>query len=56
MALKPAAKQVTWLGWDASGLATIDYYIADPYVLPQQAEEYYREKLVSLQYSKERDS
>ncbi|NCQ95749.1 MAG: hypothetical protein GPJ13_17910 [Microcystis aeruginosa W11-06] len=48
MALKPAAKQVTWLGWDASGLATIDYYIADPYVLPQQAEEYYREKIYRL--------
>jgi predicted O-linked N-acetylglucosamine transferase (SPINDLY family) len=48
MALKPAPKQITWLGWDASGLATIDYYIADPYVLPDKAEEYYRKKIYRL--------
>ncbi|MBD1927050.1 O-linked N-acetylglucosamine transferase, SPINDLY family protein [Trichocoleus sp. FACHB-90] len=41
MALKPALVQVTWLGSDASGLPAIDYFIADPYVLPESAQDYY---------------
>ncbi|MFP4123601.1 MAG: tetratricopeptide repeat protein [Coleofasciculus sp.] len=48
MALKPAPVQVTWLGWDASGIPAIDYFIADPYVLPNSAEDYYSEKLWRL--------
>ncbi|KAM3097761.1 O-linked N-acetylglucosamine transferase, SPINDLY family protein [Phormidesmis sp. 146-35] len=48
IALKPAPVQVTWLGWDASGMSTIDYYIADPYVLPQAADEDYVEKIWRL--------
>jgi predicted O-linked N-acetylglucosamine transferase (SPINDLY family) len=48
MALKPAPIQVTWLGWDASGIPTIDYYIADPYVLPENAQDYYSEKIWRL--------
>lgn len=48
LALKPAPIQVTWLGWDASGIPTIDYYIADPYVLPESAQEYYTEKIWRL--------
>jgi predicted O-linked N-acetylglucosamine transferase (SPINDLY family) len=48
MALKPAPIQVTWLGWDAIGMSAIDYYIADPYVLPDQAQDYYTEKLWRL--------
>ena len=48
MALKPAPIQVTWLGWDASGLPAIDYFIADPYVLPDSAEDDYREKIWRL--------
>ena len=48
MALKPAPIQVTWLGWDASGLPAIDYFIADPYVLPANAQDYYQEKIWRL--------
>jgi predicted O-linked N-acetylglucosamine transferase (SPINDLY family) len=46
--LKPAPVQVTWLGWDGSGIPMIDYYIADPYVLPDYAEEHYVEKIWRL--------
>jgi predicted O-linked N-acetylglucosamine transferase (SPINDLY family) len=45
---KPAPIQVTWLGWDASGIPTVDYFIADPYVLPESAQEYYSEKIWRL--------
>jgi len=48
LALKPAPVQATWLGWDASGMPSIDYFIADPYVLPDSAQEYYREKIWRL--------
>ena len=48
MALKPAPIQITWLGCDASGIPTIDYFIADPYVLPDSAQDYYAEKIWRL--------
>ena len=48
MALKPAPIQATWLGWDASALPAVDYFIADPYVLPEFAQEYYSEKIWRL--------
>jgi len=51
MALKPAPVQVTWLGLDASGLPTIDYFIADPYVLPEDAQDYYQEKIWRLPHT-----
>jgi predicted O-linked N-acetylglucosamine transferase (SPINDLY family) len=51
VAMKPASIQVTWLGWDASSIPTIDYYIADPYVLPEDAQEYYQETIWRLPQS-----
>jgi predicted O-linked N-acetylglucosamine transferase (SPINDLY family) len=48
MALKAAPVQATWLGWDASGLPGVDYFIADPYVLPDSAQDYYSEKIWRL--------
>ncbi len=48
VALKPAPVQVSWLGWDASGIPAVDYYIADPYVLPDSAQDYYTEKIWRL--------
>lgn len=51
MALKPAPVQVTWLGWDASGIPSVDYFIADPYVLPEHAQDHYSEKIWRLPQS-----
>ncbi|NDJ17590.1 O-linked N-acetylglucosamine transferase, SPINDLY family protein [Myxacorys almedinensis] len=48
LSLKPAPIQLTWLGWDASGLPAVDYFIADPYVLPKNAQTYYSEKIWRL--------
>jgi predicted O-linked N-acetylglucosamine transferase (SPINDLY family) len=48
LALKPAPIQVTWLGFDAPGLSTVDYFLADPYVLPKDAQSYYQEKIWRL--------
>jgi len=46
--LKPAPIQAHWLGFDASGLPNVDYFIADPYVLPETAQSYYQEKIWRL--------
>jgi predicted O-linked N-acetylglucosamine transferase (SPINDLY family) len=51
LAAKPAPIQVSWLGWDATGLPTVDYVIADRYVLPENAQDYYREKIWRLPHS-----
>ncbi|TRT76981.1 MAG: O-linked N-acetylglucosamine transferase, SPINDLY family protein, partial [Microcystis flos-aquae Ma_QC_C_20070823_S18] len=40
--------QVNWLGFDGSGLPAVDYLLADPYVLPENAQEYYQEKIWRL--------
>jgi predicted O-linked N-acetylglucosamine transferase (SPINDLY family) len=48
MAHKPAPVQATWLGWDASGIPAIDYYIADNYSIPEEAQDYYSEKIWRL--------
>jgi predicted O-linked N-acetylglucosamine transferase (SPINDLY family) len=51
MALKPAPVQVNWLGYDSSGLPTVDYVIADPYILPENAQDYYVEKIWRLPHT-----
>lgn len=51
MALKPAPIQATWLGYDASGLPSIDYFIADSYVLPNNAQDHYQEKIWRLPHT-----
>lgn len=48
VALKPAPIQVHWLGFDSSGIPAVDYFIADPYVLPEDADSYYSEKIWRL--------
>ncbi|PZD72365.1 hypothetical protein C1752_03604 [Acaryochloris thomasi RCC1774] len=48
MMLKPAPIQVTWLGSDASGVPVIDYFMADQYVLPDTAHDYYTSKIWRL--------
>ncbi|HYX12801.1 MAG TPA: hypothetical protein VE944_00230 [Nostoc sp.] len=48
LALKPAPVQVTWLGYDGTGFPTVDYFIADNYVLPESAQDYYTEKIWRL--------
>ena len=51
VALKPAPIQITWLGSDASGIPAIDYFIADPYVLPDDAQSYYSAKIWRLPHT-----
>jgi predicted O-linked N-acetylglucosamine transferase (SPINDLY family) len=51
LALKPAPIQISWLGWDASGLPAVDYFLADPYVLPDWAQNYYPEKIWRLPHT-----
>ncbi|WP_310430168.1 O-linked N-acetylglucosamine transferase, SPINDLY family protein [Chamaesiphon sp. VAR_48_metabat_135_sub] len=51
MAHKPAPIQLSWLGWDSAGIPTVDYFIADPYVLPDDAQEYYSEKIWRLPHT-----
>ncbi|MBF2078812.1 MAG: tetratricopeptide repeat protein [Synechococcales cyanobacterium T60_A2020_003] len=48
MSLKPAPVQISWLGFDGSGIPAVDYFIADSYVLPDSADQYYQEKIWRL--------
>ncbi|WP_460194013.1 O-linked N-acetylglucosamine transferase family protein [Thermosynechococcus sp. FA-CM-4201] len=48
LTLKPAPLQATWVGFDAIGLPTVDYFIVDPYILPDGAQAWYPETLWRL--------
>jgi protein O-GlcNAc transferase len=47
-ALRAAPIQIGWLGGDAVGLPEFDYFFADPYVLPEDAQADYHEKIIRL--------
>ena len=48
-ARKPAPIQITWIGYEGTtGLATMDYLLADRYVVPEGSESYYREHVLRL--------
>lgn len=51
LARKPVKCQISWLGSDASGLPSIDYFFVDRYVVTSDAQAYYSEKLWTLPHT-----
>ncbi len=50
--LKPAPLQMAWVGYPATtGLAAMDYLLADRHQVPEQAEGGYRERIIRLPHS-----
>ena len=48
-ARKPAPIQITWIGYEGTtGLATMDYLLADRHVVPVGTEQYYREHVLRM--------
>ncbi|MEN9231934.1 MAG: methyltransferase domain-containing protein, partial [Thermostichus sp. DG02_5_bins_236] len=47
-ALRAAPIQIGWLGGDAVGLPEFDYFLADPYILPADAQPDYHEEILRL--------
>ncbi len=49
LALKPAPLQVTWVGYGVTtGLAAMDYWLADRHQVPDSAEPWYQEKIIRM--------
>ena len=52
-ARKPAPIQVSWLGYfNTTGLATMDYFVSDPWSSPAGQERYYVEQLLRLPHTR----
>jgi len=52
-ARKPAPIQVSWLGYfNSTGLATMDYFLSDPWSSPAGQERYYTERLLRLPHTR----
>ena len=52
-AWKPAPTQASWLGWWAStGVTAIDWFVADPVSLPEDAEHGFSEGIVRLPHTR----
>ena len=48
-ARKPAPIQITWIGYEGTtGLAAMDYLLADRHVVPEGTEHYYREQVLRM--------
>lgn len=52
-ARRPAPIQVSWLGYfNTTGLATMDYFISDPWSSPPGQERYYVERMLRLPHTR----
>jgi predicted O-linked N-acetylglucosamine transferase (SPINDLY family) len=48
-ARKPAPIQITWIGYEGTtGLAAMDYLLADRHVVPEGTEHFYRERVLRM--------
>lgn len=48
-ARKPAPIQITWIGYEGTtGLSSMDYLIADQYLIPAESEQFYCEKILRM--------
>jgi predicted O-linked N-acetylglucosamine transferase (SPINDLY family) len=48
-ARKPAPVQITWIGYEGTtGLAAMDYLLADRFMIPEGSERYYRERVLRM--------